>query len=60
MTYFVDYNGQYIASFKSMKRCLNFINRKNLKNDYRNSLYIVDQEGECYNTVTGEKLEYIY
>ena len=60
MTYFVDYNGQYIASFKSMKRCLNFINRKNLKNDYRNSLYIVDQEGECYNTVTGEKLKYIY
>lgn len=50
MWYWVSYNGNYIASFKSLKRCVSFIDRKKIYDDNLNKLYIVDQEGNLYNT----------
>lgn len=60
MWYFVKYNGKYIARFRRMCNALKFIERKNLKNDRLNSLYLVDSDGECYNPITGTILKYIY
>ena len=54
--YFVDYNGKFIARYKSVKACLNFINRKGLTDDYNNSLSIVDDNGDMYDTITGLKI----
>lgn len=56
LTYWVEYNCKYIARYKSVQACLNFISRKNLKNDYLNSLTIVDENGDEYNTINGNKL----
>ena len=58
MRFWVGYNGEYLASFKTVRGCLGFIRRKNLVNDYRNYLCIVDSDGNGYNLVTGEKLKY--
>lgn len=56
MYYFVWYNGAFIAQYKSVRACLNFIDRKSLKNDYWNLLEIVDQNGDLYNVITGAKI----
>ena len=48
MTYFVEYNAKYIASYKSLKAAQNFIARKGLKNDEDNVLTIWDNEGNEY------------
>lgn len=45
MTFFVEYNAKYIASYKSLKAAQNFIDRKCLKNDDANVLRIWDSEG---------------
>lgn len=58
MYYFVWYNGAFIAQYKSVRACLNFIDRKGLKNDYRNQLDVVDQNGDLYNVITGVKIKY--
>lgn len=58
MYYFVWYNGAFIAQYKSVRACLNLIDRKGLKNDYRNQLDIVDQNGDLYNVITGVKIKY--
>lgn len=48
MTFFVEYNAKYIASYKSLKAAQNFIARKGLKDDEWNLLRIWDSEGnEC-------------
>lgn len=57
MKYFVSYNAKYMAEYKSVKACLDFINRKGYKNDEDNLLYIVDEEGEEYDTITGEPIQ---
>lgn len=54
--YFVDYNGKYIAEYKSIKACLNFIVRKGLKDDDDNMLLIWDDDRNMYNSKTGEQL----
>lgn len=51
--YFVYYNGKYIAEYKSVRACLNFINRKGLQDDYNNVLRIVNTDGDMYHTVLG-------
>ena len=56
MWYFVEYNGAYIAQYKRLCNALKFIDRKGLKNDGRNTLWLVDSDGECYNPITGNKL----
>lgn len=57
MKYFVSYNAKFMAEYKSVKACLNFINRKGYKNDENNLLYIVDEEGNEYDVVTGKYIE---
>ena len=57
MKYFVSYNAKFMAEYKSVKACLNFINRKGWKNDENNMLYIVDEDGEEYDSVTGETIQ---
>ena len=48
MTFFVEYNAKYIASYKSLKAAQNFIARKGLKDDEWNLLRILNSEGnEC-------------
>lgn len=45
MKYFVEYNGKYIAEYKTLKGCINYIEKRNLKDDENNSLNIVDGNG---------------
>lgn len=45
MTYFVEYNAKFIASYKTLKAAQNFIVRKGLKDDEWNLLRIWDSEG---------------
>lgn len=54
--YYVDYNGKYIAEYKTLRGALNFIQRKDLRNDADNSLYLVDNNGNMYNPNNGIKL----
>ena len=53
MKYFVEYNGKYIAEYKTIKGCLNFINKKQLKDDENTLLCIIDNNGVMYSPVTG-------
>ena len=48
MTYFVSYNGKYIASRKSLKSAVDFIDAKGIHDDEDNLLEIVDQQGNYY------------
>lgn len=48
MKFFVSYNAKYIASRKSLKMAVKFIETKGLKNDEDNLLYIVDSNGVYY------------
>ena len=54
--FFVEYNCKFIAMYKSVHACLNFIDRKGLKDDYDNTLRIVDNNGDMYNKISGNKL----
>ena len=54
--FWVWYNGNYMAGYKSVRACLNFINKKKLQDDYDNTLCIVDNNGDMYNTINGNKL----
>ena len=54
--FFVEYNCEFIASYKSVRACLNFISRKGLKDDYYNMLRIFDNNGDMYHTITGNKI----
>lgn len=56
MFYFVDYNGEYIASYKTLHGCLNFIGRRGYQDDADNTLRIVDQYGNLYNPITGSEM----
>lgn len=52
--FFVEYNGKYLASYKTLKGCLSFIDAKKLRNDFDNDLLIVDNEGNIYNPINGQ------
>ena len=54
--FFVEYNAKFIAMYKSVKACLNFIKRKGLQDDDNNSLCIMDNNGDIYNPVNGNKI----
>ena len=48
MTYFICYNGKYIASRQSLKTAVDFIDAKGIQDDDLNELYIVDQRGNHF------------
>ena len=54
--FWVEYNGKYVADYKSVRACLNFIDRKGFRDDLNNTLRIVDNNGDMYNTISGNKL----
>ena len=56
--YFVEYNAKFIAMYKTVKACLNFIDRKGLKSDYDNELRIFDKNGNEYNPTNGNLINY--
>ena len=58
MTYFICFNAKYIASRKSLKTAVDFINAKGIQDDENNELYIVDQQGNCFSPC-GEMMEWI-
>jgi hypothetical protein len=57
--FFVEYNAKYIAEYKSIRACLNFIKRKGLHDDCDNCLCIWDNRGVAYNSVNGKEVEEI-
>ena len=57
MYYFVDYNAKFVAMYKSVRACLNYIERKGLRNDSDNVLMIFDKNGNEYNTVNGTEIK---
>lgn len=56
--FWVEYNGVLLACYKSVRACLNFIARKDLHDDYDNTLRIMDNNGEMYDTVFGCMIQY--
>lgn len=58
MTYFVCYNAKYIASRKSLKTAVDFIDARGLQDDDRNELYITDEQGNCFSP-DGDRMEWI-
>ena len=48
MTYFICYNAKYIASRKSLKTAVDFIDARGIQDDENNELYIVDQAGNYF------------
>lgn len=48
MKYFVEYNGKYIAEYKTLKGANNYIERRGLKNDDDNLLLIICDNGDMY------------
>lgn len=49
MTYFISYNARYIASRKSLRAAVKFIESKGYRDDENNVLYIVAADGQYYN-----------
>ena len=58
MTYFICYNGKYIASRKSLKAAVDFIDARCIHDDEDNELYIIDQQGNCFSP-SGDMIEWI-
>lgn len=58
MTYFICYNAKFIASRKSLKTAVDFINVRGIQDDENNELYIVDQQGNCFSP-SGDMMEWI-
>lgn len=55
--FWVEHNGKYVADYKSVRACLNLICRKGLQNDCDNTLRIVDNNGDMYNCINGNKIK---
>lgn len=58
MTYFISYNGKYIASRRSLKAAVNFIDVRGIQDDENNELYIIDQQGNNYSP-KGDAMEWM-
>lgn len=56
MWYFVCYNGEFVAQYKRVKSCVDFIDRKGWVEDWLTQIEIVDSKGELYNIYTGVKI----
>lgn len=55
--YFVEYNCKLMGSYKHLCNALKLIKRKGWQNDYDNSLWLVDSNGDSYNPINGNKLK---
>lgn len=53
-TYWVYLNGKYIADYRTLRGCLNYIERRKLEYNYDNDLGIIDNEGNEYHPYTGK------
>jgi hypothetical protein len=53
-TYWVYLNGEYIADYRTLRGCLNYIERRKLEYNYDNDLGIIDNEGNEYHPYTGK------
>lgn len=49
MKHSVYYNGKIVAIYKSLKYALAFVAKKGYKNDENNLLFIMAEDGTCYN-----------
>ena len=58
-TYFVEYNCKFVAMYKSVMACLNFISRKGYTNDTDNTVRIFDKSGNEYDTISGNLKKYV-
>ena len=58
MTYFICYNGKYIASRRSIKTAVDFIDARGIQDDESNELYIIDQQGNSYSP-SGDMMEWL-
>ena len=54
--FYVEYNACYIAMYKSIRACLNFIKRRKLRDDEDNLLRIWDNTGAIYDPVNGNDI----
>lgn len=52
--YWVYLNGEYIAEYRTLRGCLDFIERRKLEYNYDNDLGIIDNEGNEYHPYTGK------
>lgn len=57
-TFFVEYNAKFVAMYKSVRACLNFILRKGWVNNFDNMLRIFDKNGNEYHPITGKQIKY--
>lgn len=55
--FWVWVNGAYVARYKSVKACVNYIERNGLANDYENEVGIYDAIGNSYNVLHGYKMD---
>lgn len=55
--FFVEYNGKLMGAYKSLACALKLIRRKGLQNDFDNSLWLVDNNGDSYHPLLGTKLK---
>jgi hypothetical protein len=53
-TYWIYLNGKYIADYRTLRGCLNYIERRKLEYNYDNDLGIIDNEGNEYHPYTGK------
>ncbi len=61
MKYFlVDFNGKYRAKYKTIKACVNYIQRNGLKNDDSHYLAIVSSDYDVYDPMTGKRVRQAY
>lgn len=54
--FWVEYNGKYVGIYKTLKGALNLISRKGFQDDIDNTLRIVDNNGDMYNVISGNKI----
>ena len=54
--FYVVYNAKYMARYKTIKGCLNYIKRKGWRDDSDNVLIIWDNRGIIYDSVTGKEV----
>lgn len=57
-TFFVQYNGEFVADYKSVTACLKYISRKGYINDLDNVVRIFDQYGNEYHPINGKQIKY--
>jgi hypothetical protein len=56
--YFVERNAKVMAFYYSLKCALNYVARKGWRDDYENSLYLFDSDGEFYDPHNGNKIDF--